>query len=252
MLDDGLFAQAPPGEIDADDCFFYHRMDIPGHGVVGGQWDLRGHEDEYVGGVDLNGQRVLEIGPASGFLTFAMEARGAEVVAVDLPDESRWDVVPNPRLDPAAVAEWLSLVRRMKNGFWFAHRRHDSAARVHYGNVYDLPQRLGRFDVAVMAAVLLHVRDPLGVVAQCARLSDRLVITDMHVPELDGRPIQQLVPAVDAPHWDTWWRFSPELFEQFLAVLGFATTSLTFHEQLHLNDGAEYPMAMMTLVADRV
>jgi hypothetical protein len=250
VTDEDLYA-TPPADVDAADCIFYHRMEIPGHGVVGGQWDLRGREDEYLGGVPLDGRRVLEIGPASGFLTFAMEARGASVVGIDLPEESRWDVVPNPRLDPAAVANWLGQVRRMKNGFWFAHRRHDSAARVHYGNAYDLPQELGHFDVAVMAAVLLHLRDPLAVVAQCARLSDRIVITDMHVPELAGRPVQQLVPSVDAPQWDTWWRFSPELFVQFLDVLGFATQSLTFHEQVHLSGEAQHPMAMMTIVADR-
>ena len=53
-------------------------MEIPGHGLVTGQWDLRGGVDDYLGKVAFAGQRVLEIGPASGFLTFEMEKRGAE------------------------------------------------------------------------------------------------------------------------------------------------------------------------------
>lgn len=251
MNDNDLYG-SPPVVETVDDCYFYHVMEIPGHGVVGGDWDLRGHEPEYLGGVRLDGQRVLEIGPASGFLTFYMESRGAEVVAVDVPTGCEWDMVPHSGLDRDAVAVWLTWMRQMKNGFWLAHRRHRSAARVHYGNVHALPDELGRFDVAVMAAILLHVRDPLGVVEQCARHSDRIVITDVHVPELDGHPVQQLFPTLDIPQWHTWWRFSPDLFVQFLDVLGFGTEAVTFHDQAHVSDGVTYPMPMMTIVAHRL
>src|SRR5215208_3579534 len=79
----------------ADDCHFYHWMEIPGHGLVGGDWDLRGAEAEYLGHVALAGLRVLEIGPASGGLTFHMESQGAEVVAVELPPGGGWDTVPH-------------------------------------------------------------------------------------------------------------------------------------------------------------
>ena len=56
-----------------EDCDFYHMVDIPGHGLVKGQWDLRGREADYLGAVPLNGRSVLEIGPASGHLSFWME-----------------------------------------------------------------------------------------------------------------------------------------------------------------------------------
>ncbi|MEO7836543.1 MAG: hypothetical protein ABIS21_02740, partial [Acidimicrobiales bacterium] len=53
-----------------ESCFFYHFMDLPGHGPVGDEgWDLRPGIDNYLAGVELAGRRVLEIGPASGFLT---------------------------------------------------------------------------------------------------------------------------------------------------------------------------------------
>ena len=82
---------------DIADCYFYHTMELPGHGVIEGRdWDLRGGVDEYLGKVDFAGQRVLEIGPASGFLTFEMEKRGAEVVSVEVTDEHGWDFVPYP------------------------------------------------------------------------------------------------------------------------------------------------------------
>lgn len=78
-----IFAE-PPTVSDLRDCLFYHTMDIPGVGTVEGWFDLRGSVDQYLGYVPLGAKRVLEIGPASGFLTFYMESQGAEVVAVDV------------------------------------------------------------------------------------------------------------------------------------------------------------------------
>src|SRR6478736_6007586 len=77
-----------------EDCFFYHTMDVPGYGTIPGPWDLRGHVDAYLGGVDLRGKRVLELGTASGFVCMEMEKRGAEVVAFDLSEDYDQDLVP--------------------------------------------------------------------------------------------------------------------------------------------------------------
>ena len=86
----------PPWKVTTvDECNFYHSTDIPGVGLIEGQWDLRGGFDEYLGGYDFSGKRVLEIGPATGFLTFQIEKTAAEVVAVELPmDRSFWNAVP--------------------------------------------------------------------------------------------------------------------------------------------------------------
>src|SRR5262245_36356241 len=72
MSENGLYAQ--PREVtELSDCWFYHTADIPGHGCVQGQWDLRPNIDRYLGGVNFHGKRVLDVGAASGFLTFNME-----------------------------------------------------------------------------------------------------------------------------------------------------------------------------------
>jgi hypothetical protein len=70
-----------------DDCFFYHSMDLPQHGLVAGEWDLRRGIERYLGHVDFRGKRVLDIGTASGFLAFWMERQGAEVIGFDLSDK---------------------------------------------------------------------------------------------------------------------------------------------------------------------
>ena len=45
-------------------------MDLPVHGEVGGEWDLRKNVDKFLGKASLEGKRVLDVGTASGFLTF--------------------------------------------------------------------------------------------------------------------------------------------------------------------------------------
>ncbi|MBI4379846.1 MAG: hypothetical protein HY574_01450 [candidate division NC10 bacterium] len=78
-----------------EDCDFYHSMHVPGIGEVSGDWDLRAVVDDYLGGVDFSGKRVLDVGTASGFLSFEMEKRGAEVVSLDLDDAARFEFVPH-------------------------------------------------------------------------------------------------------------------------------------------------------------
>jgi SAM-dependent methyltransferase len=235
-----------------EDCHFYHVMELPDDGVVGGQFDLRGGADAYLGHIDLGGRRVLEIGPASGFLTFHMEANGASVVAVELGPDAEWDIVPQEGLDLTAIgAGRRRIMEELRNGFWWAHKRMGSRARVHYGNVYSLPDELGDFDVAVMAAILRHTRDPLRIVEGCARRAQTLVITEMYFPELDDLPVTRLVPSRESAIWDTWWDLTPDLLIRFLEILGFRPTAVTYHEQPLLVDDASHQIPFFTVVAGR-
>ena len=104
-------------------------MELPGYGVMDGEWDLRRGVDEYLGKVACAGQRVLEIGPASGFLTFEMEKRGAEVVFVEVTEDHGWDFVPYPapRLEEVFGPRRI-VMQRLKNSYWFSHAVHHSKA----------------------------------------------------------------------------------------------------------------------------
>ena len=90
-----IFAR-PQTVTDPATCDWYHAMDLPELGTVGGAWDLRATIDDYLGRHDFRGKRCLDIGTSSGYLTFEMERRGAsEVVSVDLdPGTHEWEVVP--------------------------------------------------------------------------------------------------------------------------------------------------------------
>jgi SAM-dependent methyltransferase len=246
----GLFAEPRTG-VPLDDCHFYHCMDVPGVGAVDGDWDLRGGVDEYLGGVDFAAQRVLEVGPASGFLTFEMERRGASVTCIELDPAIEWDHLPDVLPDAGFRAERQRILERMRNGFWFAHEHFGSRARVHYGYAGNLPQELGRFDVAVMASVLLHLRDPLRVVEACTSMADTVVIVDIHCPELDGTATMRFRRAREPETKDTWWDLSPDLLVHFLSTCGFAETTVTYGTQRHVAGGSSYEMPLFTLVGRR-
>lgn len=234
MTDGEIFA--PPRHVeDVANCYFYHTMELPGHGLIEGRdWDLRGRVDEYLGNADFAGQRVLEVGPASGFLTFEMEKRGADVVSVEVTDEHGWDFVPYPpqRLEQVFGPRGI-VMQQLKNSYWFSHAALNSKARVYYGDVYNLPLSLGEFDIAVMGSVLLHCRDPLRIIEQCEKKAKSLIITDMFYPNLEGAAVCRLVPTPQNFVWHTWWHFSTQFFTQFLAVLGFTMTQTSTHQQYH-------------------
>ena len=124
-LRESLFASPKP-DLTLEDCDFYHTVEIPGHGVMHGEWDLRNRVDAYLGNFPFSGKRVLEIGPASGFLTFEMEKRGADVVCLEVPDEPGWDFVPYPPKRLAVIlSERAEHMRKVKNSYWFMHRLHE-------------------------------------------------------------------------------------------------------------------------------
>ena len=230
---DKIFAEPLKVENVAD-CYFYHTMELPGHGVMNGDWDLRRAVDEYLGKVGFAGQRVLEIGPASGFLAFEMEKRGADVVSVEVTAEHGWDFVPYPASKLEEVFGPRQIVmQRLRNSYWFSHAAQNSKAKVYYGDVYNLPASLGEFDIAVMGSVLLHCRDPLRIVEQCGKKARLLIIVDMFHPDLEGAPVCRLAPTPQNFLWHTWWHFSTQFFTQFLAVMGFAASEILTHQQFH-------------------
>src|SRR2546421_359741 len=127
-MTDNLFA-APIHVQDISDCYFYHTMDLPRSGTTTGDWDLRGRFNDYMGGVSFSGKTVLDVGTASGFLTFEAEKRGASVVSVDVRSMEERDkgklFIPQS-LYVTDHEQWerplAERLRRVKNGYWFAHR----------------------------------------------------------------------------------------------------------------------------------
>ena len=227
---------------ELDECYFYHSMEIPGYGLVEGPLDLRGGVDDYLGGVELRDKRVLEIGTASGFLCFTMEGRGADVVAYDLSEQQSWDVVPYAQYDHESFdADRREHLRKLNNGWWLAHRAFESSAKVVYGTVYEIPEEIGRVEVATYGNVLRHFRDPFLALERGLRLTTETVIVTENpslrysLPQMAAsllKPNMAFLPNFERVQpRESWWHFTPAVIRKMLGVLGFEDTSVRYHVQ---------------------
>lgn len=238
-----VFVDAPVEPVSLDRCYFYHSTTIPGHGRVEGEWDLEPGIDAYLGHVEFAGRTALDVGAATGLLSFHMEQAGARVTSYDLSPAQGWDIVPLSSLDAAEHAR----VRRqhigaINNGYWLCHDAFASSARMAHGTVYAIDEALGPVDICVFGSILLHLRDPFLALHNALRLTTQTVIVADILPgahplsrwtsRLLGRA-QQFKPrfARGGP-CETWWNLPPRLVVEFLGVLGFEKTVVTYHTQL--------------------
>jgi SAM-dependent methyltransferase len=223
-----------------EECYFYHTVELPGFGLVRGHWDLRGRFDDYVGGVSVKGKSVLDVGAATGFLSFEAGRMGASrVVSTDMSDVRQQAFVPfKDKLYYKDYESWVYYhtltVEKWKNAYWLCHRLLGSEAEVYYGDVYALPQSLGQFDVAIVGAVLEHLSDPVTALASVARLTRETMVLVTPLVETEER-VARFEPSAGRPQDDyTWWTYSVGLYREVLAILGFRIERIAratyFHE----------------------
>jgi hypothetical protein len=243
--------------LELSDCDFYHSVDLP-EGTQPGVWDLRGREHEYFGGIDVAGARVLELGPASGGLTAWLEASGADVVCLDAGFDRSVDLQPwhcsDLRTSQLAVMQTAGATQ---NAWWYTRRALGLRAAMVYGDIYGMPGDLGTFDVSLLGALLLHLRRPFDALAEAARVTTRaIVVTEPVDPELrDATSTVMKFNPVHESHPSTlWWSFSAPAIVEFLRVLGFGDTTVTYHEQQHMfghDRSAGFSVAPMFTVVGR-
>jgi Methyltransferase domain len=233
-------------------------MNLPGIGEVGHGWDLRNSIDDYLGHFDFRGKRALDVGTASGFLTFEMEKRGADVVSFDMADGNQWELVPFGRrgFDVVKMRKQMATdPPAIRNAYWLAHHLLNSRARAFYGNVYNIPDEIGQFDVVVLGMILPHLREPFHALAQTARLSRDAVIITQQAPVGD-RPYAQFIPDPEMnpneiASYGAWWVFSDGCFKKMLGVLGFEIETMSRSEHLCTGRTPPGPEECLTIVARR-
>ncbi len=231
------------------DCTFYHSIELPEHGLIQGKWDLRQRIRQYLGNTDFSGKKVLDVGAATGFLTFSMEQQGAEVISYDLSPQHRWDIVPlggvnwEKHLGQAALA-----ISRVNNSYWFCHRALGSKAKMIHGTVYQIPEDIGQKDIVVLGSILCHLRDPILALHRALRLAKDQVIVADTIPRrrITSWLLAQLFGANPwlfpqklnfLPRFEKgkvfagWWDVSPTLVRQVLGLLGFEDSRTMFHHQ---------------------
>lgn len=231
---------APPRHIENPaDCYFYHTMELPGLGLQHGHWDLRGRFADYAGGIDVQGKSVLDIGTATGFLSFEAERLGASrVVSFDMSDVRQQAFLPfkdklYSRDRERFVQEYGAEMEQWKNAYWLCHRLLNSKAEVFYGNVYELPSELGEFDVAIVGSVLEHLSDPITALSSIARLTKETMVVVTPLVETE-EPIAEFKGRANNPEGDfTWWHYSVGVYREVFGMMGFTISKITTAEYLY-------------------
>lgn len=252
----GLFAQVPP-RLDLADLYFYHTIEIPGLGLMAGPWDLREGLEPYLGKFDYAGRTVLEIGPASGFVTAALEERGATIVAVDLPLTEEADKFPLSRDLPREPGFYASRLRGTRSSFWLVHRVLDLKALLIESNVDKLDPAVAGFDAAIICNVMQHRRDPISMLLNVSDRARTLVVTeaDWFDGANDAKPVMELVtPAIRGGRVRSWFIVSPQLVEDVLTLKGFSIVSREIHYQPYTTDLSQprKPIRHYTITATKI
>jgi len=259
LISSGLNTEEGPSNLrriertvnDRSLCDFYHTVELADGSLTNAQWDLRGRVEEYLGEVDFSSKSVLEIGPASGFLSFHMEKEGAKVTCVEPPIETFWDLVPRTGVDLQALKiKFGEHIQRIRSSFWYLHTSYQSKVQLYEANAYDLPTELGQFDIGLLGSILLHCSCPVRMIESVSRrVENTMIICDTYHEHLGSGPVCSLLPSMDNSTIDTWWLFTPQFFVNYLGVLGFSRSRIVRHRQLIVATNAM--QEMFTVVANR-
>ena len=227
QLTDGhqaLLAKAFAG-VTVEDCLFYHTMAFEDGQVFEGNWDLRGREKSYLGCLDLSGRTILELGPATGYLSFHMEKMGGRVTCFDIARGLSHELLPLPGIDLAAQEKnGRDFVFRTQNSWWFSHRKFKSRVKAVYGDIYRMPVDLGRFDISTLGCILLHLSNPFAALRQVAAVTDKaIVVTDVvhKIPFTLDTGCQEFNPGRQRQNPVNWWGLTPGAVLKMLEILGF-------------------------------
>ena len=238
-----------------DECEFYHTIDLPKYGVIQGCWDLRENIDAYLGNFDFSGKTALDVGTAGGLLTFYMENKGAKVTSFDLSSGQLWNIVPyiHPEYNLMEKRNgFIFTAERFKKGYWFSHKALGSQAQCHYGNIYNISQDLGVFDVAVMGTIISHLRDPIQALFSVSlRVKDYIILAN---PTMDTKdPIALWMPDSNTQSpLAAWWAFSHTCLERMFNVIGFEVETITKSQHLcEVSTKGKYSDEITTIVARR-
>ena len=164
----------------------------------------------------LSDRSALDVGAASGFLSFEAERRGARSVT-SFNAASSSQLQRNPGVE-ASESDFKAYL----NSYRLAHHLLKSKAVPIFGDIYRLSEIAPKSDVVIAGQILVHLRDPFGALEQIARCStDTLVIIEGMFEHPD--PIAAYLGG-STPI--SWFHFSTRVYREFLPKLGFEITNI--------------------------
>jgi Ribosomal protein L11 methyltransferase (PrmA) len=239
---------APLDVLSVDDCYFYHVVDLPGHGVIDtlSSWDLRGRFSDYLGGFDVKGKSLLDVGAASGFISFEAERMGAaEVYGFDVDSAERFNLVPYSEI-PSESPRWF--YEKLLRSYWFSHKAHGSSAKMIYGDIYKMADQVPQVDVVLLAQILVHLERPLQAIAQAALAAkETLIIVDGSFE--DERPLAVFIGGDGA--YFNWYHHSVGFYRKFLPIVGFELISANKNTYRTSHPHVDSNQEVWTFIAER-
>lgn len=205
--------EKPVKNVSLSNCSFSHTMSFPDGSHISGDWDMRDCIQEYLGNLNFNNKRVLDVGAASGYLSFYMESEGAEVVSLDIPNGRYINIREYPEYKKTPKHQ----TNGMHNSYWYAHEKFQSKNNLYLSGLYKkLPEEIGSFDIAVFGMVISHLRDPmLALMNVLSLVKDRVVIINPFYKS------QRAEALFSQDHKSLWWYLSDKCMEVMLKGLGF-------------------------------
>lgn len=201
--------------IKIEDCIFYHSFKMPDGQIIHGNWDLTECVEEYLGKIDYSKKRIIDIGAASGYLSFYMEQKGADVTSFDMPDGSYWDTLKYPGYKPSRHTKRNE---GLYNSYYYMHEKFNSKCKLYRANIYDdLPESIGSFDGAVFGTMLSHVRDPMLVLMNILYKVNEFAVLINPFP--DKKNGSTFCPG-EKHFTRTWWSISYSTIERMVNSIG--------------------------------
>lgn len=187
---------------------WFHSIELPDGRVTPGVVSveaLRARIGRYPIPEDLSGKRVLDVGAATGWNSFELERRGAEVVAVDCVDLQE-----------------------------FRTARELLGSRVEY-RILDVdeltPQSLGRFDYVLFFGVAYHLRHPLLGLERICAVTQETAFVESFVTDGDSCSMEFYETDELGGQLDNWCGPTTKCLEALCRSAGFARVRLEYTEQ---------------------
>ena len=256
-------------------CSFYTVQEIPGIiKPTKGPFDLRKNINKLLGNCNFKNKKILELGPASGYITFYLESLGAKMTCIDLSiKKDKWDTVPHANKDwKKKQIQGMKELSKVRNAFWFAHKQHKSKAKIIETHIKNLPESTSIHDYGLVASVLLHIQNPfLALQMMSSKVKEKMIISDLiddmgTVSSKNKIKISNITKSISSKYfkknsltkflprnsnpnlnYDTWWKLSPTTIVEMMKILGFKKEKYLEHIQ-YCN---KKPIDMYTIVFRR-
>ena len=113
---------------------------------------------------------------------------------------------------------------------------------MYYGDVYDLPDELGLFDIVIVGAILEHLSDPIRALASISRRAGDFLIINTALLETEEK-IARFDGDANCPEADyVFWTYSLGTYRHILGMLGFQIErAVTRSFQANFIGGAMHP-----------